>query len=353
MKSDVYFIKLSSAGTQERALALKKLLQKINPLPGCGKDEFIPIKLTVGDSSCVYNISPEWVKLIVAHIKKQGAKPFLFDTCVIYQGQRQNAVDHLNLAQYKGFSHSKIGAPFIIADGILGQDGREYEINAAHIKKIKLPSFVGMLDSLVVLTHATGHILSLYAGALKNVAMGMSCRATKQAQHSSLKPNVILKKCTACGCCLAVCPVKAIVYKDNKAFIDSRICIGCGECLCACKFDAIHINWHEDVHTFCKRMVEVADFTLSKFKNKFFITFALDITKECDCISNKNEKMIARDIGILASSDIVSLDKAVADLMQGNATSHYFSKSKDVYENMFAYAQEKGLGNLEYTLIEV
>ena len=353
MKSDVYLIEVNSSDIEQRILALERLLNKVNPFSEYQKYEFIPVKVTVGDSACIYHISPELVKAVIARIKKHKAKPFLFDTSVIYKGERQNALDHLSLVQNKGFAHSRVGAPFIIADGLLGQDGREFELNSADIKKIKLPSFVGMLESLLVLTHATGHILSVYAGAIKNVAMGMSCRATKQVQHSSLKPTVIAKKCSACNCCVVICPAGAISYKNEKAFINQEICLGCGECLCACKFDAININWEEDVNTFCKRMADVAGFILSKFKNKFFITFAWDITKECDCISDKNEKKISDDIGILASADILSLDKATADLIGRDEKSGYLRKSKDVYEKMFTYAANKGLGNLEYNLIKL
>jgi hypothetical protein len=371
MKSDVYFVKIESQDTEERISAFKKLLDRLKPFPGYQKEEIIPVKLTIGEPSCTYHINPELVRVVILEIKKQGAKPFLFDTSVIYQGQRQNAVDHLTLVQNKGFGHSKVGAPFVIADGLLGQDGKEYIIDAQDIKKIKVPSFIGMLDNLLVLSHATGHIVSGYAGAIKNVAMGMSCRPTKQVQHSSLKPSVIVKNCTACGCCIAICPVKAISFKDKKAFtppflnklidnrveragfIDSKICIGCGDCICACKFDAIFINWQEEPAIFCKRMVEVAHFILSKFKNKFFINFAFDITKECDCISNKDDKMIAENLGLLASSDIVSLDKATVDLANKKSKSDFLSNTKNVYEIMLEYAARKGLGNLEYNLINV
>lgn len=351
MKSQVYFIKVDSAKIEDRTSALKKLLKKVNPFSVYRKEEIIPVKITIGDSPCIYQVSPELVKIVVSEIKNKGAKPFIFDTSVIYKGRRQVAVDHLNLAEDKGFGQAGVGAPFIIADGLLGQDGKEYEINASQIKKIKIPSFIGMLDSLAVLSHVTGHIVSGYAGAIKNVAMGMSCRPTKQVIHSSLKPSVIEKKCTACGLCIGICPANAISFLKEMAFIDQKICLGCGECLCACKFDAISINWKEDAHIFCKRMVEVACFTLRKFKNKFFINFAFDITKECDCISTKDEKMISANIGILVSNDIVSLDKATVDLAKKNKDTDFLSRTEDVYEGMLEYAAEKGLGNLDYNLI--
>jgi uncharacterized Fe-S center protein len=353
MKSDVYFIKATSADAKERGAALKKLLYAVKPFAAYRKDEFIPVKVTLGDAACVYNLSPDLVRTVISEIKKQGSKPFLFDTSVIYTGRRQNAVDHLCLAQDKGFSYAGSGAPFIIADGLFGQDGKEFSINAPSIKKIRVPSFVGMVDSLVVLSHATGHIVSGYAGAVKNVAMGMACRPTKQVQHSSLKPSVIEKKCTACGGCIATCPVKAIAFRGEKAFIDPQVCIGCGECLCACKFDALFINWHEDPHVFCERMVEVAACILAKFKRTFFVTFAFDITKECDCISAKNEPMIAAHVGILASADPVSLDKATTDLAVQHKKTELLSETRDIYEAMYAYAEKKGLGNTEYNLVQI
>ena len=357
MKSDVYLIKAADNNIQNRRSLLLKLLQTIDPFSIYKKHDFIPIKLTIGDSQCIYNISPELVKLIVSEMKTKGLKPFLFDTNVIYKGMRLNAIDHLTLAQNKGFSHSRVGAPFIIADGLFGQDGKEHEVASGHIKKVKLPSFVGMLDNLLVLSHATCHILSGFAGSVKNVAMGISSRPTKQALHSSLKPHVIEDRCASCGYCIDICPVGAISLVNrgnaNKASIDQVRCIGCGECICACKFDAIFINWDEDADIFSKRTVDVARFTLSKFKNTFFINFAFDITKECDCMSTKNEKIICKDIGILASNDIVSLDKATADLINKDEDIILKEKSKDIYKTMLEYAHEKGLGNIEYNLIEL
>jgi len=353
MKSDVYFIEVKANELEVRCNALQKLLEKISPFRDYKKDEFIPVKLTIGDSQCVYNIHPELVKIIVSDIKKTKAKPFLFDTNVIYKGERLNAVDHLTLAQSKGFGHAKVGVPFIIADGMFGQDGKEYVIDSDYIKKIKVPSFIGSLENLLVLSHATGHILSGYAGAIKNIAMGMVSRPTKQVQHSSLKPHVIDKKCIACGCCVKICPTQAISFKEEKAFINQAKCIGCGECLCACKFYAISINWSEDHDIFAKRIVEVAHFMLSKFKNKFFITFGFDITKECDCISIKNELIFSENIGILASRDPLSIDKAMVDLVNKEKDLFEETDLLETYKTIFDYGYKKGLGALDYNLIKI
>lgn len=353
MKSDVYFSRLDSTDIGARTEALKKLLAAAEPSAVYGKNELVPVKLTVGDSMSVHHLDPELVKWVTGWVKSRKAKPFLFDTSVIYHGQRQNAVDHMNLAQSKGFGHTRVGAPFIIADGVLGLDGREYSTGSPEIKQIRVPSFVGMLDSLLVLSHPTGHVVTQYAGALKNVAMGMVCRPTKQVQHSSLKPSVIAKKCTGCGCCGNICPAGAVSFKGDKAFIDQGLCLGCGECLCACKFGAIFINWEEEPFVLCKRMVHTAKFILSRFKNVFFINFAFDITRDCDCISDKDDVMVAGDIGILASRDIVSVDKATLDLISSHKKAALPGKSGELAMRAFEYAAENGLGSLEYNLIEL
>ncbi|MDO8602906.1 MAG: DUF362 domain-containing protein [Candidatus Omnitrophota bacterium] len=367
MKSEVFFIEVKPSDPEARRNALQKLLERVNPFSDYKKDEFIPLKLTIGDSQCVYNVHPELVKIIVSEIKKFKAKPFLFDTNVIYKGERLNAIDHLALAQSKGFGYTKVGAPFIIADGAFGQDGKEHAIDSDYIKKIKIPSFIGSLDSLVVLSHATGHILSGYAGAIKNIAMGMVSKPSKQVQHSSLKPHVIEKKCTSCGCCIKICPAQAISsdtlrspnkapfdkHKASHAVIDQTKCIGCGECLSACKFDAVFINWSEDHDVFAKRLIDTAHFILSKFKNKLFITFGFDITKECDCISTKNELIFSENIGILASHDPLAIDKAMVDLVNSDKDLFKETGLLDTHKTIFEYGRKKGLGNTDYILVKI
>ena len=124
MKSDVYFVPVVESDLEARCSAFEKLLGAIGPFLAFKKDELVPVKLTIGDAACTHHIHPGLVKRAVENVKKSGAKPFLFDTNVIYKGERQNAVDHMSLACAKGFSQASVGAPFIVGDGVLGRDGR-------------------------------------------------------------------------------------------------------------------------------------------------------------------------------------------------------------------------------------
>ncbi len=351
MKPEVYFSKLKKGHTAGDSLTV--LLHGIDHyFSAFEAGSYVGIKMTIGDKETTGYLKPELVRVVVEKVKEQGAKPFVFDTNVIYSGHRQNAVDHLDLAYSKGFTPRKLGCPFIIADSVFGTDSRAVKVDFHNVKEIKVPSMMKVLDDLIVLTHVTGHIMSGYAGSVKNVAMGMSSRAGKQIQHSSLKPVINIDKCSICGSCMEICPVSAISEMSGKAFINSHLCIGCCECISACRIDAVMINWKEDAYIFMERMAEYATGILSLIKNKFFLNFAIDVTQECDCIAG-DDRRIVKDTGIFASEDILAIDKASYDMLKGERD--IFSRGGKIKAHLhqFAYGQKIGLGHHTYHLTEI
>jgi hypothetical protein len=349
--SKVYFSRFKKG--QSKRDCLKLLLRSLEPhLEQFKKGSFVGVKMTIGDAKSTAYIKPELVKVIVENLKRRGAKPFIFDTNVIYKGQRQNAIDHLNLAYKKGFTPDRIGCPYIIADSVFGTDSKTFKTDFKNVTSIKVPSLVGVLEDLVVLSHITGHIMSGYAASIKNVAMGMASRAGKQVQHSSVKPSINPGKCTLCGCCIEMCPSSAIAEASGVAFINSEICIGCGECISACKFDAVNINWKEEADVFVERMAEYAVGILSRIKRKVFINFAFEITEECDCISGDDPR-ITEDTGIFASDDILAVDKASFDILTQNGDIFSRGGRMNTHYHLLKYASKIGLGSKDYTLIEI
>ena len=350
----VYFSRLKNGKGRLDCLniLLEKFAAKFSEFKSRGVGTFVGIKMTIGDKASTGYINPELVRIIVDHLKKRGAKPFVFDTNVIYTGQRQNAVDHLNLAYRKGFTPEKLGCPYIIADGVFGTDSKLIKVDYKNIKEIRVPSLVSVLEDLIVLSHITGHLFSGFAGSIKNVAMGMASRAGKQVQHSSVRPAINTANCTMCGCCIMICPASAISEKNEQAFIDSKLCIGCGECISACKFNAVNINWREDANVFAERMAEYACGILSQIKRKIFINCAFDITEECDCLAADDPKIV-EDAGIFASKDILALDKACFDLLTRKGDAFSRNGKIKTHLHQFEYARKIGLGSLDYKLIEL
>ena len=78
------------------------------------------------------------------------------------------------------------------------------------------------------------------------------------------------------------------------------------------------------------------------------------VTKECDCMSKEKEGVIP-DFGILASEDVLSLDKATVDLVSQANGRDIFSElfPETNYRHQFDYAQEMGLGDINYKIMPV
>ena len=53
-------------------------------------------------------------------------------------------------------------------------------------------------------------------------------------------PVIDEEKCTACGSCIEICPVKALELED-VAKVDIETCIGCGVCVTHCDMNAIQL----------------------------------------------------------------------------------------------------------------
>jgi len=278
----------------------------------------------------------------------------LSDTNTLYRGERLNSKDHLKLALEHGFTKQATGVDVIIPDDTKKENVAEIQINQRLIKTAKIARLFMDSDALFAINHFKGHILSGFGGALKNIGMGCATREGKLAQHCDVAPVVYTDKCTGCGECEIVCPAGAIRIKNKKSVVDSSKCTGCASCLAACPTMAmfIDIKAGDKVQ---EKMAEYSYAVLKEKKNKSgFINFAVKINKECDCWAMENPR-IAPDVGILASSDPVSIDKASLDLVVRACGQDIFKAAhpeQDGTKQLY-YAQKLGLGNLDYELIEL
>ena len=166
-------------------------------------------------------------------------------------------MEHIGTAILHGFDYAVAGAPVIIADGLNGKNIRKVTIKKKHFKEVSIAGDIAAADSLIVLSHFKGHIVSGFGGAIKNLAMGCAPPEGKRAQHNA-RPFTIPEKCTGCASCMKVCPKDAITVKKKKSVIDQELCIGCFECMHACPEHAIDIDWETEIPQFMERMVEYA-----------------------------------------------------------------------------------------------
>jgi len=352
--SKIHLMRFKAADPIDRVKShLKKLFHKAGFDSIIEKNDLTALKVHFGEKGNNTFLTPAYTEPIVRMVKSLGAKPFVTDTNVLYKSVRDNAVDHIILAHEHGFSLKTIGAPIIISDGIAGRNEIEIKINAPINKTVSLASDFVTANSLIVITHVTGHINTGLAATIKNMGMGMASRKGKLMQHSVSKPMINKNKCTACNLCSQWCPVNAISVGKKFASIDESICIGCGECLAVCRFDAVKFRWDSSPSELQKQIAEHALGIIKQKKGKIgFFTFLINMTKDCDCLG-ANLKPIIDDIGVLAGKDPVAIDQAVLDLTRINDK----NISELSYPNIDAntqliYGEKIGLGTRNYKLME-
>jgi uncharacterized Fe-S center protein len=145
-----------------------------------------------------------------------------------------------------------------------------------------------------------------------------------------------------------------MVREDEK-------CMNCSACLYICT-EGVHSlppKAHEKLQV---SLAHAAVGVVSQFTGKVaFINFVQDVTQWCDCAAPSGPPVVP-DIGILASTDAVAIDKASLDLIAQTKRLGKFTDidSPDILGKInntdsliqIWTAQELGLGNVNYELKE-
>ncbi len=255
----------------------------------------VAIKLHMGEVGNKNYISPNLVKDIA--LKVNGT---FVDANTYYAGGRSTTKLHLQTAKDHGFTYAKID--------ILDSNG-EIKLpikNGKHLKEAIIGAGYIDYDFIISIAHFKGHAMAGFGGSLKNLAIGMASGINgKGAIHKnpgggkwSSRGNVFLEK----------------VVEYNKAIMD-----------------------------------DIGD-------NIIYINVLNNLSIDCDCSSRAAHPQM-KDIGILASTDPVALERASLDLI-------YKAPRKDSIHlinrieakngaYIIDYAQQLGLGSKEYELINV
>lgn len=356
MSPTVYLARVTDGSPPaQQAAALNKVMDACGFTNRLSRLDMVAVKVHVGEKNNATHMRPELAARAVNLVRAVGAQPFLTDTATLYRGERENAVKHALHAHAHGFSIEKTGAPFVAMDGLSGTDEVEVAITGELHDRVKVAGQALLADALVVISHATGHMGSGMGAAIKNVGMGLASRAGKMRQHSSITPEVNSERCENCGKCRQWCPADAIDEQEGVSYIHQQDCIGCGECIAVCRYGAVKFDYAIESPILQKSMAEHAAGVLGHFGDKaVFFNVMVDMTKECDCLNERQEKQFA-DVGILACDDIVAVDQATLDL---SARAHGRDLAQQSFPKLDAgiqirHAQKIGLGSRDYRLVEV
>ena len=253
----------------------------------------VALKLHMGEPGNINYLRPEIVRDLCMDVKA-----VLVDCNVYYGGQRATTEGHLEVARNHGYTFAPVD--------ILDSEGEvRFPIQGGkQLKEAIFGSHITNYDWIISIAHFKGHAMAGYGGTFKNLAIGLASIAGKGAIHSN-GPGSDQWSCTGR-------PFLEKIIEYNKCLLELR-----GEKM-------IYFNVLNNLST------------------------------SCDCDANAPHPSIP-DIGMMASTDPVALDKASLDQIYARPA----SERKDLVAQIEScnggfqviYAEELGLGSQQYELI--
>jgi len=360
MKPDVLFAPLDfSAYDAEQTLPARfsRLIDK-SGIAETIKDKIVAVKMHVGREVGFTTIHPLFVKILIDKLKAGGPK-------LLYITDQE-----VGSARPRGYTEEYLGVPILDACGFLSKYFYEKSVDYGTFKNVDVAGYINDADVMIDLSHIKGHGCCGFGGAVKNIAMGCVTNRTRQQIHR-LQGGISWdeSKCTRCDQCVPSCNHGANGFGDDgKYFFDFHHCTFCQHCVKVCPTGALSLDGDE----FKKFQVGMALCTQSVLEgfgagNVYYINFLTNITAVCDCWGMSTPSIVP-DIGIMASSDIVAVERAALDaikvenfIRQGAPSDADLGESGHLLERLHGknpYVQldeleALGLGAQEYNIVEI
>ena len=266
--------------------------------PATGK---VAVKLSTGEPDGHNYLKPELIKEIVT---KVGGT--IVECNTAYGGGRAKTEDHLKAAADHGFTAI---APVDIMDAE-GETALPVE-GGRHLAEDYVGKNFLNYDFTIVLSHFKGHAMGGFGGAVKNISIGIASSAGKAWIHSAGKTK------NAAEMWSALPPQDD--FLESMAEAAKAVADHCGERI-------------------------------------LYINVMNNLSVDCDCDAHPAAPEMG-DIGILASTDPVALDKACVDLVYASddpGKVHLIERIESRHgTHTLDHAAAIGLGNPDYELIDI
>ena len=268
-----------------------------NDLPGGILPGKVAVKLHSGEPGNQNFLKPEFWQPVVNDV--HGT---VVECNTAYDGGRNTTEKHRETMEKHGWSkHFTVD--------IMDAEGPDAELlipNGKRIKKVQVGKNMLNYDSMLVLSHFKGHPMGGFGGALKQLSIGCASSYGKAYIHGAGEPEKI---------------------------------------------------WTGDHDSFLESMADAAEAVVRHFNgNMVFINVMKNMSVDCDCCSVAEDPCMA-DIGILASLDPITVDRACLDLVYASddpGRDHLLERieSRNGARTIDA-AAELGFGSKEYELIKL
>ncbi len=264
---------------------------------GINLPERVAVKVHSGEAGNQNFLHPEYFKDIINYVNGT-----VVECNTAYDGARNTTEKHQKLLRDHEWTK------YFDVD-LLDAAGPDKEVsipNGKVIKKNYLGKNIDAYNSMLVLSHFKGHPMGGYGGALKQLSIGCASSYGKAYIHGAGEPEKI---------------------------------------------------WTADHNLFLESMADAASSVVKLFAGKIaYINVMCNMSVDCDCCA-KAEDPCMKDIGILASTDPVAIDKACLDLVYNSSDpgkDHLIERieSRNGIHTIDS-AYELGIGNKEYELINI
>jgi hypothetical protein len=284
-------------------ISAESLVRIFNAL-GVNPEGNVAIKISTGESIKSNYLRPDLIVDLV-----NATNGTIVECNTAYGGMRDVTSSHLMIVEQHGFNK-------IANVDIMDSEG-DMEIPVSDTTWIKydiVGSHLANYDFLINLAHFKGHARGGYGGVLKNQSIGVAARRGKCYIHTAGETTTT-------------------IYGSNTqdSFLESM----------AAAAQAVHNYFKQDG------------------KDIVYIDVMNNLSVDCDCNPMPAPPELD-DIGILASTDPVALDKACLDLIfeynptPGNDPQPLIDRITELHgTHIIEYAEEIGLGVTEYNLIDI
>lgn len=279
-------------------------LMRVYKALGVKPEGRVAVKISTGESEESNQLSPE---LIAPLVRTVGGT--LVECNTAYKGNRYDTADHLRAVHQRGYD-SIAAVDIMDAEGYIDIPVAD----STHIHFDRVGKNLANYDFMINLAHFKGHQMGGFGGVLKNASIGVASR-------------------------------------DGKAYIHT-----------AGLHDTVDGVWDnpKGQDAFLESMAAAAQAVHNYFGGKvLYIDVMNNMSIDCDCNGHPAAPEM-QDIGILASTDPVALDKACLDLVFGHN-----SKPGDNSEPLIKrinemhgthtvdHAAKIGLGTMNYRLVDI
>ncbi|MDR1827648.1 MAG: DUF362 domain-containing protein [Methylobacteriaceae bacterium] len=270
-------------------------LRRLYALVNGGLTGKIAVKVHTGEPGGPNILSRDLVKALMEDIP--GGT--IVECNVAYGGPRSTNEGHRKTIETNGWTFCPVDILDEEGDVPLPIPGGK------QLKEVAVGKHLLDYDSMLVLTHFKGHPMGGFGGSLKNIAIGCaSGKLGKKQLHSEGDK----------------------LWSGGPRFIE--------------------------------RMVEGGQAITSRFGERItYINVMNRLSVDCDCMGVRAAEPTAPDIGIVASTDILAVDKASVDMVYGLSEAHRhalverFESRSGLHQ--LEYMKELGMGTDSYELIAV